>query len=182
LLEAGQHLTLDEFLKTPASEPWRHLWLGDVDGVTASIVALRGLSNADRAERCSRPAAGLDGVQWVDKVSEISSVLGRYREYMGWVVLGAYAGGVRLLFPRYRRRTWRVLAPTAPASIATLALLGFAGQNLQLFHVLALMLLLGVGVDYGIFMQEHPDRRDPRRGWRSGCRLRTPFCHSACSA
>jgi predicted exporter len=54
-----------------------------------------------------------------------------------------------------------VLAPTAFASVATLALLGMAGQNLQLFHVLALMLLLGVGVDYGIFLQEHPNRRDP---------------------
>ena len=39
-----------------------------------------------------------------------------------------------------------------------------ASQNLQLFHVLALMLLLGVGVDYGIFMQEHPDRSD-RTPW-----------------
>jgi predicted exporter len=46
------------------------------------------------------------------------------------------------------------------ASIATLAVLGLAGQPLQLFHVLALMLLLGVGVDYGIFMQEHARERD----------------------
>jgi len=99
-------------------------------------------------------------VQWVDKVDEISSVLGRYRQYMGWVVLGAYVVVYALLFPRYRRRTWRVLAPAALASIATLALLGFAAQKLQLFHVLALMLLLGVGVDYGIFIQEHPDRRN----------------------
>src|SRR4029453_8787179 len=44
--------------------------------------------------------------------------------------------------------------------MGALALLGMAGQNLQLFHVLALMLLLGVGVDYGIFLHEHPSRRD----------------------
>ena len=76
---------------------------------------------------------GLEGVQWVDKVSEISSVLGRYRQYMGAVLLGAYAVVFVLLLPRYRRRAWRVLA---------------------------LMLLLGVGVDYGIFMQESADGRD----------------------
>jgi predicted exporter len=93
-------------------------------------------------------------VQWVDKVGGISAVLGRYRAYMGWVVLCAYALVYLVLFPRYRSRTWRVLAPTAAASILTLALLGLAGQSLQLFHVLALMLLLGIGVDYGIFMQE----------------------------
>jgi len=159
LLESGKLLTLDEFLKTPASEPWRHLWLGDTEGVTASIVALRGLSNADIG-LLQKTGAGLEGVQWVDKVDEISSVLGLYREYMSWVVLAAYIVVFGLLFPRYRRHTWRVLAPTAVASITTLALLGFAGQNLQLFHVLALMLLLGVGVDYGIFMQEQSDKRD----------------------
>jgi len=159
-LEAnGAPLSVDDFLKTPASEPWRHLWLGRVHGAYASIVALRGLDYA-ALPQLRQAALGLDGVQWVDKVEEISSVLGRYRQYMGWVVLGAYLVVFALLFPRYRRRTWRVLAPTALASVATLALLGLAGQNLQLFHVLALMLLLGVGVDYGIFMQEHPERRD----------------------
>jgi predicted exporter len=159
LLAAAAPLTLDDFLKAPASDPWRHLWLGRTEGVYASIVALRGLSST-AVPQVLLAAEGLDGVQWVDKVAEISSVLGRYRVYMSWVVLGAYAVVFALLFARYRGRTWRVLAPTALASIATLALLGFASQNLQLFHVLALMLLLGVGVDYGIFMQEHPDRRD----------------------
>lgn len=159
LLAAAAPLTLDAFLQFPASEPWRHLWLGESDGVYASIVALRGLSNA-AAPQVLLAAEGLDGVQWVDKVAEISSVLGRYRAYMSWVVAAAYVVVFGLLFRRYRGRTWRVLAPTALASVATLAILGYASQNLQLFHVLALMLLLGVGVDYGIFMQEHPDRRD----------------------
>jgi predicted exporter len=163
LLAAAAPLELDAFLRSPASEPWRHLWLGERNGVYASIVALRGMGGA-AVPQVLLAADGLDGVQWVDKVAEISGVLGRYRQMMGWVVLGAYVVVFALLLPRYRRRTWRVLAPTALASIATLAWLGFTGQNLQLFHVLALMLLLGVGVDYGIFMQEHPDRRD-RTPW-----------------
>ena len=53
-----------------------------------------------------------------------------------------------------------MLAPTALASIVTLALLGSVGAGLQLFHVLALMLLLGIGVDYGIFLQEHSGGQD----------------------
>jgi predicted exporter len=147
------------FMRTSASEPWRHLWLGQVDGQYASIVALRGMRYAS-IPLLARAADGMAGVQWVDKVGGISSVLGRYRAWMGWVVLGAYGVVFLVLLPRYRGRTWRVLAPTATASLLTLALLGFAGQSLQLFHVLALMLLLGVGVDYGIFMQEEPERGD----------------------
>nr|WP_307731743.1 MMPL family transporter [Pseudoduganella sp. SL102] len=159
LRAAGTPLDVDAFMKAPASEPWRHLWLGKEEGEYASIVALRGLSMAS-VPRVRPLADGLAGVQWVDKVEEISSVLGRYRVNMGFVVLGAYCVVFVLLLPRYRGKAWRVIAPTALASVATLAILGYAGQNLQLFHVLALMLLLGVGVDYGIFMQEHPDRKD----------------------
>jgi predicted exporter len=46
------------------------------------------------------------------------------------------------------------------ATIVTLTLLGIAGQGLQLFHVLGLMLLLGIGVDYGIFFQEPNSHQD----------------------
>jgi predicted exporter len=46
--------------------------------------------------------------------------------------------------------------PTALASTLSVALLGWLGVPLQLFSVLALVLLLGVGVDYGIFLLEHP--------------------------
>jgi predicted exporter len=159
LLASAAPLASDDFLKTPASESWRHLWLGPVDGGYASIVALRGLG-ADGLPILQQAAAGLDGVQWADKVGEISSVLGRYRQYMTWVVFFSYVAVYGLLYPRYRGGAWRVLAPTALASIVALALLGIAGQSLQLFHVLALMLVLGIGVDFGIFLHDHPGRRD----------------------
>ena len=164
LLAMAEPLTPDVFLTMPASEPWRHLWLSKIDGdkngpVYASVVALRGLSTVN-LPRLSGIADGLDGVQWVDKVGEISSVLGRYRFQMAWVILISYLGVYCLLYPRYRRHAWRVLAPTALASAVILALFGIAGQPLQLFHVLALMLILGIGVDYGIFLHEYADARE----------------------
>ncbi|WP_028104968.1 MMPL family transporter [Pseudoduganella violaceinigra] len=150
-------LALEAFLSAPASEPWRHLWLGRHGKEFASIVALRGMQYGG-LPRLQRAADGLTGVQWVDKVGEISSVLGRYRSMMAWVVGAAYAVVFLLLLPRYRGGAWRVLAPTALASVATLAMFGWFGMPLQLFHVLALMLLLGVGVDYGVFMAERASR------------------------
>ncbi len=153
LRQKGALFTLEEFLTSPSSEPWRHLWLGETNHVYASIVALRGLSNASLPV-VQQAATGMEGVQWVDKVHEISSVLGQYRYYMAWVVACSYLLVFGLLLTRYRKDSWRVLAPTALASLLTLAILGFTHQPIQLFHVLALMLLLGIGVDYGIFMQE----------------------------
>ena len=49
----------------------------------------------------------------MDKVSEISSVLAAYRQYMSWVVVFSYFAVYGLLYPRYGRATWRVFAPTA---------------------------------------------------------------------
>lgn len=156
-------LSLDAFLASPAGEPWRHLWLGTIDGEYASIVLLRGVSVVG-LPTLRELATGLGGVQWVDKVADVSSVLGRYREYMGWVLLFSYGAVFCLLFARYRGSAWRALAPTAAASAITLALFGVMGYPLQLFHLLGLILLLGIGVDYGIFFQERSEQR-PASAW-----------------
>jgi predicted exporter len=163
-------LTPEAFLQTPAGEPSRYLWLGKISGAGtknakyASIVALRGLNNYANLPLLAQAADPAQEVQWVDKVGEISGVLGSYRRYMSWVAAGAYVAIFALLFWRYRLAAWRVLLPPAAASVATLAALGWLGLPLQLFHVLALMLILGLGVDYGIFLREEPDRRD-RFAW-----------------
>jgi len=49
--------------------------------------------------------------------------------------------------------------PTLLGGAITLACFGWAGIPMQLFIVLSLILLLGMGIDYGIFMQEHPGER-----------------------
>jgi predicted exporter len=157
-------LQVDAFLAAPVSEPFRHLWLGDTAGGTASIVALRGLRLSE-VTRIQEAALDLPGVQWVDKVAEISSVLSRYRRYMGWALLGSYLAVFCLLSLRYRGAAWRVIAPAATGSAATLAILGLMGQPLQLFHLLALMLLLGIGVDYGVFFQERSGQRSEGAAW-----------------
>ena len=159
LLASALPLSLEKFFNAPISEPSRLIWLGDVNGTYASIVGLRG-AKKDNLPILQQAVSGLEGVEWVDKISEVSSVLAAYRQYMTWLVVFSYFAVYGLLYPRYGRQTWRVVVPTAIASLATLALLGSVGAGLQLFHVLALMLLLGIGIDYGIFLQEHFGARD----------------------
>jgi len=157
LLSNSVILTPKIFLNLPISEPWRFLWMGKVGESGekyASIVTIKGLKNYADLNQLKKIAPKIPGVKWVDKINEISSILGHYREYMGWVVLGAYIAIYLLLYIRYRNATWRVMLPPAIASISTIAILGIFGIPLQLFHILALMLILGLGVDYGIFLQE----------------------------
>ncbi|MDB5850662.1 MAG: hypothetical protein JWP29_4414, partial [Rhodoferax sp.] len=152
---ASRPLTLADWLASPVSAAGRNLWLGDVNGAMTSVVMLRGLRDVSVLPQLAGAADGLEGVRWVDKVAEISSLLGRYRVAMTGLLVAGHGLVFFLLWLRYRGRAWRAWLPTFMATVLTLALLGWLGQPLQLFNVLALLLLLGIGVDYGIFLLEH---------------------------
>ena len=94
----------------------------------------------------------------------MSALLGRYRRSMGLLLAAGHAVVLLALMLRYGRRAWRAWLPTALATCGTLALLALFGQPLQLFNVLALALLLGIGIDYGIFLLEREDE-DAGSAW-----------------
>jgi len=144
------------WLAATVSEPLRHQWLGPFEGGYASVVMLRGLRDLTVLPRLA--ALVTPGVQWVDKVAEVSDVMARTRRLMAWVIGVSYLLVFGALSLRFGRRAWRALLPTALASALALALPALLGQPLQLFNVLALLLILGMGVDYGIFMLEQPAR------------------------
>ncbi|MCV2350882.1 MMPL family transporter [Paucibacter sp. Y2R2-4] len=148
-----------EWLAAPVSEPLRHQWLGPFEGGYASVVLLRGLTDFSKLPRLAALAEGRAGVQWVDKVGEVSQVLARYRGLMGGVIALSYGLVFAALTWRFGRRAWRALLPTLLASALALAIPALFGQPMQLFNVLALLLILGMGVDYGIFLLEQPARQ-----------------------
>jgi len=155
-------LTLEKWLASPASTAARALWIGAVpkrdDGTAfASVVMLRGVRDLAALPDIARSAGGLPGVRWVDQVQSVSALLGRYRQTMGLLLVAGHAAVLLALAWRYGRRAWRAWLPTAVATAGTLALLALTGQPLQLFNVLALALLLGIGIDYGIFLLERED-------------------------
>ncbi|WP_454726442.1 MULTISPECIES: MMPL family transporter [Cupriavidus] len=153
---AGQVLTLPAWLAAPVSDTLRHLWLDREGSGYASVMLLRGLDKPATLARIEAAAATVPGVEWVDRVADLSALLKHYRVLMTWL-LAAGAGAVALLLMwRYGRGAWRALVPTLLAALFSVALLGWLQVPLQLFSVLALALLLGVGVDYGIFLLEHP--------------------------
>lgn len=159
--EPPRPLQLKDWLAGPASEAARHQWLGrGEDGRWRSVLMLRGVQGAEGLQALAALATP-DRV-WVDKVAEVSELMKRQRERMAWVLLVAVVAVAGLLQLRFGRQGWRALAPTLLAGSLTLSLLALAGQPLQLFQVLALLLLLGVGVDYGIFLLAQPQRRELR--------------------
>lgn len=154
------------FLAAPVSQPFRHLWLGRIGDGQASVVMVDDLSRADALAVLQQQADGLEGVRWVDRTADFSQLLGHYRKLMGALLLVGIVLVFAVLYWRYRAQAWRVFAPTVAAGVLTVGLLGLAGQPLQLFNVLALLLLLGMGIDYGIFLIEH---RGDASAWLAVC-------------
>ena len=54
---------------------------------------------------------------------------------------------------RSLRRMVRVVTPMALSTLTTLAILHATGVALNLFHLIALVLAAGLGLDYGLFLE-----------------------------
>ena len=156
-LAAAEAPTLDvaSWLADPVSMPFRHLWLGaQPGGGYATLVLVKGLGDAATAAALAGLAG--PGVRYVDKPAGISQLLRQQRERLALLLVAGYALAALLLWLRYRTDSWRVLAPTAIATLLVLAVHGLAGIRVGLLTLIALLLLLGMGVDYGIFLKERP--------------------------
>jgi predicted exporter len=96
---------------------------------------------------------GQEGVVYVDMRQELGGILARYTaqawHWLGWsglLVLGVLAAGLR-----DAGRVVRVLGSVVAALLVAVALLTLAGARLSLLHLVALQLVAGIGLDYGLF-------------------------------
>jgi predicted exporter len=148
----GRWLTPAAWLASPLSAPVRHLWLGALGSEHAAVVMLDRISATD-AVRSGLEA--LPGVQLVDQVADISHVLGEYRRIAGWLMLVVVTVMLACLLVFYRSGiAVRTAIPAAAGLALTLATLGLVGEPVNLLHVLSLLLVLGLGVDYAIILRE----------------------------
>lgn len=151
-------LTVADVLATPLGARLAPLYVDAAHGGPASIVMLRGLGRAGLAQ-----VAALDDpehhVHFADRTGALSKLMGSYRAGMMWLLIAGYALVFMALVVRFKWQAWRALMPTLLGSLLAVAVVGLTGEKLQLFHVLALWLMLGMGVDYGIFLLEHPSRQ-----------------------
>lgn len=153
---AAKPVTVSDWLASPLSTPFRHLWAPAGDAVPASVVTLIGERDAARV---SLAGAGLDGVALVDKAASVSALLGQYRAWAAPGLAAAAAMMLVVLVLRYGARpALAVLVPVLLAEALSLAAFGYAGVPVTLFGVVGWTLGLGIGVNYSIFLREGIDR------------------------
>lgn len=148
-------LAVEEWLASPASTGLRDLWLGKVGSRYATVVTLGGIDDVS-----ALAAVALPDVQLIDRVAETTATLGRYRHAMTLLLVLVYAVAGIVLTVRFGwRAAPRMLLPSILATLVTLGLFGWLGVAMNLFTLLALWLVLGLGIDYGIFLRHGRESR-----------------------
>ena len=126
-----------------------HTWVGLVtlSAIVDEAPILRLVANAG------------DQVVYLDLPKESSALVAGYRDEA--LRLGSLATAIIVLILlaslRRARLVVRVMAPVAAAVLGTVVVLSLLNQQLSVFHVAALLMVIGIGIDYALFIVRTPD-------------------------
>ena len=148
-------LTRATFAGTPLGAKLNALFV-ELDGQWLVLTPLGGVSSADGGRLAAALAAVPNAHSELVDLKQVSSEMvdGFRREALQQSAWGAALILVLLIVGLGSlRRTWRVAAPIAVALVLTVALLVASGQRLSVFHLVALLLVLGIGLNYALFFE-----------------------------
>lgn len=147
-------LRIADLAGTPLQASVSGLLLAHPNDATA-LVSLVGI----RDPQALAQLASAHGAELLDLKDASESLVVAYRERVLWALAGAallLALTVWLAL-RSPRRVLRVLLPMALTTLLILAVLRVFGVELTLFHLVALILAAGLGLDYALFFDHAGD-------------------------
>ncbi len=155
--QAGAYLESAQLRELSVSPLAGSLWIGEVQGESFSAVLL--LRVRDAASLAAM-VGGLPGATLVNKTAELGQTLQRLSSIALLLIAAAYALIFLGLWRLYDLPTaGKLIAVPVAASLLTVAILGYAGLPLNLFAIVGLILIPGIGSDYAVFYEEGHERR-----------------------
>jgi predicted exporter len=143
-------LRLDDLESSPVADVVRALWLELPDRV-AVLTHLEGVRDPGAIESA---VTGVEGVRFFDQRRFFREVYGGYRERVVDVVVWGTFSVIALLLLYYRAVRPALAAALPPMLVACLlaAIAAATGTPVHILHVFGLVLVMGMGGDYGIFV------------------------------
>ena len=155
-LPQENRITAADLAKTPWGELSSRFVLEDSTNRGAVVLMLSGVAPKHLAF-LAKAAEAVPGAEFIDITHGMSEGLSLYRDR----ILEVLAAGLVLLWAvlslRFGRESWRAVLPSAVGILAALAAFGWTGTPVTIFTALGLVLVLGLGVDYGIFLTGSPN-------------------------
>lgn len=145
-------LSWEELARSPVGDLARGFRVDLEDGRVAFVTMIRGADPVALEARL----AGLEGARFFDQTKFLESAYGRFRARTLEMIGVGLVLVLLLVLLRYRRLGPALAAfvPAVLAAATALAVVLLTGQQANLMHLVALLLVLSMGVDYGVFMVE----------------------------
>jgi predicted exporter len=148
-------LTLAELRASPLAELASTLVM-DLGGRTGVITYLRGVRDPEAVRAA---LVGLPDVHWFEQHAFLNEIFARFRDQtVRQTALGSLLV-LPLLMLRYRglRRALAAFLPSTLSAIVVLSLFAALGHEINLLHVVSLLVVTGMGVDFGIYLVDSVD-------------------------
>jgi len=169
----GPLLTIEDLRGTGLDLKVQSL-LATRDGEWHALVPLRGMRDPARLRSLAERLPEDTRASFLDLKAESDRLIGGYRaQALALAGLGALAIAL-LLYVGLRsvRKALRVMLPVYAAIAMTVACLTLLGIGLSLFHLVSLLLVLGIGLNYALFFNQ----AEPGTGSEHGTSLALSVC------
>ena len=127
------------------------------DAGVVGVVTLTGLTGPEAFEQMLEDQTS-EGVLFIDIQSSTSDLVNEYRNdiLLRSAVVLILIAGILAVVLRDWYRWFRVLVPVLGSILTAAALPGLLGQSLNVFHLVSLLLVAGIGLDYALFFSRFP--------------------------
>ena len=150
-------LLVEDYLASTVSESLGFLWLDKINGKSAAIIMLNQVNNQ---QVIVDYIDSNNDLTLLDKANEVSAIFARYRVHISKLLIITYALITLLLIWRYGLTLgFLVIYPPVIAAGVGLAVTSVVGIPITIFNLLALLLILGIGIDYTLFFAEQKELR-----------------------
>ncbi len=147
--DRGNYLQAEQWLTSAVGKQMSYLWLGKIEQDYAAVISISGIHDLAALKNFD------DNSVFVDKVSQVSNLFNIYRHKASQLLMIAIGLIFVILLFRYGIRKALIIS-SSPIIAISMTILGLValGVSVNLFNTLALFLVLGIGIDYGLFFAE----------------------------
>lgn len=112
----------------------------------------------------ARALAKIEGAQLIDQRAQLKAAYMAYQKRTFQLLIAGAGAVLVLLALRYRdlRKTLAAFLPSVLGAVVTLALLSLLGHGIDLVALAALLMVISMGVDYGVFLVDASESESER--------------------
>ncbi|MBN2804960.1 MAG: hypothetical protein JXR91_17825 [Deltaproteobacteria bacterium] len=151
-------LKFDDVKSRISVAPYSMFKIGQSGNINSSVIMLDTIKD----EKSIKNKINKTGFAvYVDRVSDISDLFGRYRKISTIISGIAYLGVFLFLIFRYGfKQGILTITPPLAAAVTILGGMGYLGIHANIFTFFALMMVLAIGIDYTLFFTESSNNHD----------------------